>query len=134
MTRLEHAYIARPPWARWLQRILLAMSYSLVVMTGLQAVTTHGGWFLDSSGWVMILGGVIATGGALARLYNIESIGLYIGIAGLLGGAFWVSGTGAWYTAYVVLAVTAFIALRLLSLTRVAAVARVEHELSLGGE
>lgn len=121
------AYIQHPPWAKWLQRVLLVLSYSLVVMTGLRSYNLHEGVLLDLSGWVMIPGALLATVGALWRLYNIESIGLYIAIGGLLGGAVWAATTEAWYIAYVIGAISALFGLRLQTLGRISHALHEEH-------
>lgn len=127
------AYIMHPPWAKWLQRVLLVLSYSLIVMTGLRSYNLHEGVLLDLSGWVMVGGGLGATFGALGRLYNIESIGLWVAIAGLAGGCLWAIGDGAWYVAYAVGAISALLGLRLQTLSRIAHALKTEHRLKQGG-
>lgn len=129
------AYILHPPWAKWLQRVLFVLVYSLVVMTGVRAIyiPEGGGVLLALDGWLMVLAGLVSTYGALGRLYNIESIGLYLAVAGLAGGAWWAGAIGAWYTAYVVVAVAGLFGLRLLTLNRIDAAMRAEHHLTNGG-
>lgn len=129
------AYILHPPWAKWLQRFLFVLVYSLVAMTGVRAIMIDqdAGIWLALDGWLMILAGFVSTFGALGRLYNIESIGLYLAVAGLFGGAWWAGAGGAWYTAYVVVAVAGLFGLRLLSLNRIAVAMRTEHHLTNGG-
>lgn len=123
-----------PPWAKWLQRLLFVLVYSLMVMTGIRAITIDGGGvFMSADGWLMILSGIVSTYGALGRLYNIESIGLYLAVAGLAGGAWWTAASGAWYTAYVVVAVAGLFGLRLLSLNRISVAMKAEHYLTNGG-
>jgi hypothetical protein len=128
------AYIMHPPWAKWLQRFLFVLIYSLIVATGYRGIASDVGVsFLALDGWLLVLAGLVSTGGALGRLYNIESIGLYLAVAGLAGGAWWSAVSGAWYTAYVVVAVAGLFGLRLLSLNRIDAAMRAEHHLTNGG-
>lgn len=127
------AYITSPPASKWLQRALLTVSYSLAVMTGLRSLELHGGVLLDLSGAVMILGALVALFGAMGRLYNIESIGLYLILAGLSGGAIWISGEGAWYTAYVIGAVASLFGLRLQTLARIGHALASQHRKMQGG-
>lgn len=130
------AYILHPPWAKWLQRFLFILVYSLVVVLGLRsAFAAEGAGFLllALDGWVMILGGVVATCGALGRLYNIESIGLYLAVAGMCFVAGWAGVGGEPFAAYALFAIAALFGLRLLSLNRIAVAMRTEHHLTNGG-
>lgn len=127
------AYILSPPWAKWLQRGLFVLIYSLIAATGLRAIGLDGGVFLSIDGWFLLGSSVVCLFGALRRLYNIESIGLYLALAGLAGGAWWTAAGGAWYTAYVVIAVAGLFGLRLLTLNRIATAIQHEHRLRVGG-
>lgn len=136
LTALRYvAYILHPPWAKWLQRALFVLVYSLVAATGVRGITIeeNSSLLLALDGYLLVLAALICTYGALGRLYNIESIGLYLAVAGLAGGAWWAGAIGAWYTGYVTLAVAGLFGLRLLSLNRIAVAMRAEHHLTNGG-
>lgn len=126
------AYIQLPVWARWLQRILFAGFYSLVLATGLRAAQLPSGIFLDLCGWVMVTAAIVCLIGVATRYYNIEMIGLYLACAGLCGGAMWAAAEDAWYAVYTVLAIVCGLGLRLLDLALIAWRARTDHYLTQG--
>jgi hypothetical protein len=111
------AYILHPPWAKWAQRILLVACYVMMGILGWLIVVgvTVG---VNGSGWAVSAGALLSLVGSALRYYQVEAIGIWPQITGLitvaiLGG---VGPTGALLvTAYAFL-----LGLRLLELNVVA--------------
>ena len=77
------AYIMHPPWAKYTQRALLASSYVMMGFLGWLIVAGVEGP-IGSSGWVVVAGTVVSLLGVTTRFYQIEAIGIWPQVTGLL--------------------------------------------------
>lgn len=120
------AYILHPPWAKWAQRLLLAASYGMMAFLGWLIVTGVEGP-LGVVGWTVTAGAFISLVGSGTRYYQIEAIGIWPQVTGLLiVAAFGALGAGT----VVVGAYCALLGLRLLELNVVGWNARKTMEKS----
>lgn len=118
------AYILHPPWAKWAQRFLLAASYAMMAFLGWAIIAGVPG-LLGSSGWVVMAGAAVSLIGSGTRYYQIEAIGIWPQITGLVIVAlFGALGAGT----VVVTAYCALLGLRVLELNVVAWNARKAME------
>lgn len=118
------AYIPAPPWAKWLHIVLLTASYILMGVAGFAALTldhpaTEGGIALIAGAAVSILGVVL-------RIGQIEAIGLWPQVTGLVPVVIWlqIPPQNAVLSGWLVAAYIIFLGLRLLQLNIIAREAR----------
>jgi hypothetical protein len=119
-----------PPWAKYAQRLLLVTCYTLMGFLGWAVIAgvTVG---VNIVGWGIIVGAGLSLVGVTTRYYQIEAIGAWPQITGLVAVALLgaVGATGA----MIVSAYAALLGLRLLELNVVAWNSRKAME-QLGGE
>lgn len=70
-----NAYIQRPLWARWLQRVLYVIWYGLMVVAG-YAAWSGLGFPAHEAGMVIMLASVVAAFGAATGYYHGELMAL----------------------------------------------------------
>src|SRR5690606_36393905 len=71
-----NAYIQRPLWARWLQRIIYVIAYGLFGVAGWAAVEALG-FPAHEAGYVAIASSGLAIVGVLTHFYQLELIALW---------------------------------------------------------
>lgn len=123
------AYIQRPAWARWLQRILYVGAYALFGVAGWAAVEALG-FPAHEAGYVAMGASVLAIVGVITRYYQLELVALWPLISSMAVWVVWlvIPPQNAILTGFLVGAYIPFLAARLLALNLLANKARRQAE------
>lgn len=123
------AYIQRPAWARWLQRIIYVAGYTLFGVAGWAAVDSLG-FPAHEAGYVAIGASVLAIVGVVTRFYHLELVALWPLITSMAIWVVWLMlpAQGAILTGWLIGAYIPFLAARLLALNLLANKARRDKE------
>lgn len=123
------AYIDRPAWARWLQRILLISGYLLMGVAGYASVTQLN-FPAREAGYVMMAASALAIVGVVTRFYNLELVALWPLVTSIAVVVIWlvIPPQSAILTGWLVAAYIPTLAARLLALNLLANKARRRAE------